>query len=163
MSNLSIKETSTGSIATVNGDMTLQENSNDGVFINSMYSGSSLQLKTQDTTDTLTKYQITSTIDQGNNNAYTTKSTGSLSSTKLGGIVNYVSWEPFIGFNSDYPESGLMRIIGAARIEGGLSSNVMVYAVNSTCVRLAVHDDVYTEIITTWKSLPSGTPTDCPN
>jgi hypothetical protein len=164
MSNLSIKETATGSTVTINGDMTLQEDSNDGVFINSIYSGNSLQVKTPDTTNALTGYEITSTIDQGNNNAFTTKSTGSLSSTKLGGSFDFRTTIPFTGYNSDFPDAGQMVITGATVTGGAGPSKVTVDAQNSQCVGLYVDpngDGIATDIFTTWESLPNGKPVPC--
>lgn len=165
MTNLSMKETATGSTVSINGDMTLQEDSNDGMLINSIYSGNSLQLKTPDTTDALTGYEITSTLDQGSNNAYTTKSMGSLSSTKLGGSIDFHTTTPFTGFNSDFPDSGQMVITGATVPDGVGPSKVTVDAQNSQCVGLYVDpngDGVTSQIFTTWESLPSGVPVDCP-
>jgi hypothetical protein len=165
MGNFSIKETATGSAATINGDLTWQEDSDDGVIINSMYSGNSLQLTSPDTTDILTKYQITSTIDQGNNDAYTTVNAGSLSSTKLGGSVDFQTTTPFTGYNSDFPDTGQIVITGATVTDGVGFSKVTAVSENSTCVRLVVDpngDGLTSEIITTWESLPTGVPVDCP-
>jgi hypothetical protein len=165
MGNFSIKETAMGSAVTINGDLTWQEDSDDGVTINSMYSGNSLQLTSPDTTDILTKYQITSTIDQGNNDAYTTVNAGSLSSTKLGGSVDFQTTTPFTGYNSDFPDTGQIVITGATVTDGVGFSKVTAVSENSTCVRLVVDpngDGLTSEIITTWESLPTGVPVDCP-
>lgn len=130
-----------------------------------MYSGNSLQLTTPDTTDILTMYQITSNIDLGNNNAYTTKSTGSLSSTMLGGSVDFHTTTPFTGYNSDFPDTGQMVITGAIVPDGVGPSKVTVDALNSQCVGLYVDPNgngVTSQIFTTWESLPTGAPVDCP-
>lgn len=165
LTNLAIKETVSGSTFTANGDVTLQEDSNDGVFINSGLSGTSLKVKTPDTTDTLTNYQILSTLDQGNL-AYTMDGKGTLSSTQLGGIVDFLTTTPFTGVGTGYPDTGgQMDITGATVVGGTGPSNVTVFAVNSTCVRLLVDpngDGVTSDIVTTWESLPTGIPVDCP-
>jgi len=165
LTNLAIKETVSGSTFTANGGMTLQEDSNDGVFINSEFSGTSLKVITPDTTDTLTNYQILSTLDHGNSDAYTTDGKGTLSSTQLGGIVDFLTTTPFTGIGTDFPDTGQMDITGATVVGGTGPSNVTVFAENSTCVRLLVDpngDGVTSDIVTTWESLPTGIPVDCP-
>jgi hypothetical protein len=165
LTKLSIRENVSGSTFTVNGDMTLQEDSVDGLFINSEFSGNSLKVTTPVTTDTLTDYQILSTLDQNNANAYSTDGKGTLASTLLGGIVEFLTTTPFAGFGTDFPDSGQMDITGATVVGGAGPSSVTVFAVNSQCVRLLVDpngDGVTSDIITTWESLPTGVPVDCP-
>jgi hypothetical protein len=165
LTTFSIRETVSGSTATVNGAMTLRENSIDGVVINSEVSGTSLKVTTPATTDTLTDYHILSTVDQGNLNTYSTDSNGTLSSTQLGGIVDFQTTIPYMGVGTDFPDTGQMDITGAA-VAGGIGpSNVTVVAVNSQCVRLLVDPNgngVTSDIVTTWESLASGIPVNCP-
>ena len=166
LTKLSVLEKVSGSTFTANGDMTLHEDSIDGVVINSEFSGTSLKATTPATTDTLTDYQILSTLDQGNLNAYTTDSKGTLASTLLGGIVDFLTTTPFAGIGTDFPDSGQMDITGATIVDSVGPSNVTVFAVNSQCVRLLVDENgdgvTDADILTTWESLPTGIPVDCP-
>ena len=167
LTNLSVTETVSGSAFTANGDLTLREvNDATGLIFNSELSGDSLKVNTLNSTDTLTDYQILSTLDQGNLDAYTTDSNGTLASTLLNGIVDFLTTSLFTGFGGNFPDTGQMDITGATIVGGVGPSNVTVFAVNSTCVRLLVDGngdgEADADILTTWESLPTGVPVDCP-
>jgi hypothetical protein len=167
LTNLSVTEA--GSTFTTNGDLTWNEDTDDGVFFTSRLSGNSLSITTSDTTDTLEDYLIKATFNQ-TTTVYTTDSGGddgsgetvccaTLASTALDGTVDFDTTLPFAGVGNNPPGTGEMVITGATVAGGTLPSEVTVQAVDSQCVRLLVDpagQGVTDNILTTWVSLPTG-------
>jgi hypothetical protein len=163
LTNLSVTEA--GSKFTTNGVLTLSEATDaNAVIFNTTLSGNSLTVKTSLTTDTLEDFLIVAGINQGTG-AYTTDSSGTLASTLLGGIVDFLTTSLFTGFGSDFPDTGEMVITGDTIVGGVGPSSVTVQAVDRLCVDLLVDENgdggTDSDILTTWESLQIGTPVDC--
>jgi hypothetical protein len=165
LNNLSITEIVSGSTFTANGNLTLSEATPDGVFFESEFTGDSLSVRTPETTDTLSDYLILATLDEGNQNAYSMDSNGTLASTLLNGIVDFLTTSLFTGFGDAFPNTGVMVISGETIVGGAGPSSVEVIAEDSQCVRLLVDENgdggTDADIVTTWDSLSDGIPVDC--
>ena len=172
LTNLSITEFASGATFTANGDVTLREGTTDGNAFNSYFWGTSLTAKTSTTSDTLKNFLVLSTYNL-TTGAYTFDSGGdngthdgtvccaTLSSTALGGTVDFDTLLFFAGVGDNYPFSGQMDITGATVTGGVAPSSVKVDAVDTQCVQLQVDPDgrgVTDVILTSWESLPTGIP-----
>jgi hypothetical protein len=172
LTNLSISELAAGATFTANGDVTLREATTDGKLFNSYFWGASLTAKTSTTNDTLKNFLVLSTYNL-TTGAYTFDSGGdngthdgtvccaTLSSTALGGSVDFDTLLFFAGIGDNYPVSGQMDITGATVTGGVAPSMVTVDAEDAQCVSLQVNPDgrgVTNVILTSWASLSTGIP-----
>jgi hypothetical protein len=172
LTNLSITDLASGAAFTANGDITLREATIDGDAFNSYFWGTSLTARSSTTSDTLENFLVLSTsnlitgaytFDSGGDNGTHdgTVCCATLSSTALGGTVDFDTLQFFAGVGDNYPFSGHMDITGATVTGGVAPSMVMVDAVDAQCVSLQVDPDgrgVTDIILTSWASLPTGIP-----
>lgn len=133
MTNLTI--TDGAGTDTLNGDITLAMSSNDGgVNAAGAISGNSLTVTENGVTETLSDYTITFTNNDATS-AYTIDSSGTVSSSELGGSVRFETLTTFEGIDPDYPHTGVMKITGAS------DSSITLAAIDSTTVRLDIDED----------------------
>lgn len=114
-------------------------------------SGPSITVDTNNSTETLTNFASSQTLDAGvSPSPYTMTASGTLDSSQLNGTVQYSTPTPFSGFDNDYPDTGVMLIMGEA-------SSARLTAVDNVNVMIEIDtngDGSYDEIInTTWAEL----------
>jgi hypothetical protein len=171
LTNFSMTESVSGESFTANGDLTLREATNDGLFIETEASGNKLTASGDGETETLEDYKIKGTVHVPAGDAYTAHSSGladccaTLESTILGGSVDFENTETFAGVGDNYPYTGVLFITGATIPSGVGDSSVELITVDELCVNLLIDENgdggVDSTITTTWESLPTGIPVDC--
>lgn len=139
-----------GELVALNGSMTLNQTTSDGISFSNTISGSSIQVNEGGTAATLGNYSISGSED-GATGAYTLNMNATVTSSDLGGSVTIVTDITFQGVGADNP------MTGQATITGANNSRVTLIALDAVNVRLEVDADgngaVETTIDTTWDSL----------
>lgn len=139
-----------GEVVALNGSMTLNQSTSDGISFSNTISGSSIQVNEGGTAATLSNYSISGSED-GATGAFTLDMNATVSSSDLGGSVTIVTDITFQGVGSGNPSSGQATITGAN------NSSVTLIALDAVNVRLEVDADgngaVETTIDTTWDAL----------
>lgn len=138
-------------VITTNGAATLAINSTNAPFISTSVSGNSLMVDTNDSSETLTNFSSTATIDGSLiPSPYTNSASGTLESTELSGIIAYSNPVEFAGLGVDYPSSGQFLV-------SGLDSSLLLIAEDNINVRIEIDlgaDGTIDETIdTTWVEL----------
>ncbi len=141
-----------GDTATFNGDMSYALETQDDVNFMGSVKGNSLTIDINGVTESLSNYLIAFT-ENDVTLAYTVNANGTVSSTELGGYVQFETLATFEGVAPDYPYTGRMKITG----EG--NSSVTLTAIDSTNVQLEIDVDgdgtADQTLTTTWESLDS--------
>jgi hypothetical protein len=138
-------------VITTNGVATLTVNSTNSPFISTSVSGSSLMVDTNDSSESLTDFLSTSTIDGSLlPSPYTNSASGTLDSSALSGIISYSNPVEFAGLGVDYPSSGEFLVSGS-------DSSLLLIAEDNVNVRIEIDqgaDGTVDETInTTWAEL----------
>lgn len=98
---------------TSNGDATVNLDTESAPAVAASVSGASMTTDRNTSSETVTNYFSSQTVDAGVVPApYTMSAAGTLDSTQLGGIVRYSTVETFQGFDADYPDSGVLLVEG---------------------------------------------------
>jgi len=115
---------------TSNGDATLTLDTVDTPFIYAGTSGTSMTTDSNASTETITNYQSSQTVDGNQQNLpYTMTASGTLDTTQLAGVVTYSTPIEFSGEGVDYPSVGVLLVQGAnssARLTAIDNVNVMI-------------------------------------
>ena len=138
-------------VLTSNGDSTVRLNTLNTPAVSASVSGQSLTADTNSQSRTLSNYSSDQTLDAGQTPApYTMDSSGTLDTTELGGVVDYETELVFQGFDTDYPNSGVLLISGD-------NSTARLIAVDNVNVQVEIDVDadgvVDETIVTTWDAL----------
>ncbi len=118
-----------GNSSTIDGDMGFELATGDGVNFSGSIGGNSLAVSVNGVTEILSDYLIKFTSNDATL-AYSVDASGTVSSTDLGGSVQFDTLVPFEGVDPDYPHTGVMKITGA----------------NGTSVTLKVNDSVNAQL-----------------
>jgi hypothetical protein len=134
-----------------NGAVTVSLNTLQAPFVEASAAGTSLMTSSNTTSDTLTNFSTTETVNAGQQPApYTFESEGTLDSSRLSGVVSYSTPLTFQGFDLDYPSTGELLITGT-------SSSARLIALDNVNVQIDVDSDgdnvVDMVINTTWAAL----------
>lgn len=138
-------------VLTSNGGATLTLDAMNLPFVSTSINGESLVVDTNTSSESLTNFLSTLTVD-GNliSSPYTTSASGTLDSTQLAGIIRYSNPVIFEGLGGDYPGSGEFLV-------EGLDSSLRLIADNNVDIRILIDlgaDGTIDEtIVTTWAEL----------
>jgi hypothetical protein len=134
-----------------NGDATTTLDTLQTPFVATGVSGTSMTVDANASSQTLSNYVSSSTLDGGMQNLpYTMAASGTLDTTQLGGVVEYSTPVEFSGEGTNYPAAGSLLVEGS-------SSSARLTAVDDVNVTIEVDtngDGVVDETInTTWAAL----------
>jgi len=132
-SNLSVTEG--GETVVINGDVALQESTNDNITFTSSFSGNGIQIVTGGDTLILTDFTIDE-IDNEATGAYSISVNGTISSSSIGGSVTVTTNVAFTGVGALDPTAGEASCVGA----NGTSVRLIANADGNT-VQLQVDTD----------------------
>jgi hypothetical protein len=143
--------TSASGTTTADGDATVTLDTSAPNQVFAAVAGLSMTIDTNSSSETLTNYQSTQTLDFTLNPAeYTFSSLGTLDSTQLTGVVDYTTPVTFEGLGAEFPNSGELLVSGA-------NSSARLVALDNTNVRIDVDSNgdgtVDDMISTTWAAL----------
>jgi hypothetical protein len=93
-------------------------------------SGNSLTTASLASTETLTKYATSQTVDTTPPEAYTLNSSGTVNSSQLTGFINYATPVTFQGHGTGYPFAGELLVTGAG------NATIRLVALDDTNVRI---------------------------
>ncbi len=146
---------SAGDTLTSSGDATVTLNTLSAPSVSAEVSGNSLTTQSGSLSETLSDFLSTQTLDAGQTPApYTLSSSGTLDSSRLAGTVSFTTPVTFMGFDTDYPQSGELLVTGE-------SSSARLIALDAVNVRVEIDTDgdgtVDTVIDTTWDDLTGAT------
>ena len=142
-------------VLTSNGDATVRLDTLQAPFVTVEVSGAALTTDRNASSETLSGFASTQTVDGGLSPApYTLESSGTLTSTQLGGTVQYATPVMFEGLDVDYPHSGTLLVTGAG------NSSARLTAIDNVNVRIDIDADgdgtFETMLDTTWTALDGG-------
>ena len=130
-----LSATSASDTITSNGDVTVTLDTTQSPFVLAAVTGTSLTTDTNTSTETLSNFQTTQTVDGTvQNNPFTLSSAGSLDTTELAGTVEYSTPVTFMGDNFGYPHTGELLVTGAG-------SSALLIAVDASNVRIEIDSD----------------------
>ena len=149
VTNLQI-ETATDTI-TNNGDASVTLDTVQTPFIETGVSGTSMIVDTNTSSQTLSNFVSSATLDAGMQNLpYTKAASGTLNTTQLGGVVDYSTPVEFSGEGTNYPAAGSLLVEGA-------NSSALLTALDDVNVTIEIDangDGVIDDTInTTWAAL----------
>ena len=141
-------------VVTGNGDATATLNSLAAPYVEATVTGNSMTTDMNSSSNTLSNYASTQTLDATVSPApYTMDSSGTLDSSELSGAFTYATQVTFEGFDTDYPNAGVLLVTsdsGSATLTAeanGVDVTIRIYASND-----GTGDPVDT-ILTTWAEL----------
>lgn len=141
-------------VVTGNGDATATLNSLAAPYVEASVTGNSMTTDMNSSSNTLSNYASTQTLDATLAPApYTMDSSGTLDSSELSGAFTYSTSTMFQGFDTDYPNAGVLLVVsdsGSATLTAetnGVDVTIRIYASND-----GTGDPVDT-IMTTWAEL----------
>lgn len=141
-------------VVTGNGDATATLNSLAAPYVEASVSGTSMTTDTNSSSNTLSFYSTDQILDATVSPApYTMDSSGTLDSSELTGAFTYSTMVTFEGFDTDYPNAGVLLVTsdtGSATLTAeanGVDVTIRIYASND-----GTGDPVDT-IMTTWAEL----------
>lgn len=144
-------------VLTSHGDATVTLDMLDSPAVATSLSGNSMRSDTNTSSETVTNYASSITVDAGQAPApFTMSSSGTLDSTQLNGVVAYSTPVVFAGLGADYPSSGEFLVTGE-------NSSLRLIAIDNVNVVIELDtngDNTVDETIqTTWAELgvASGT------
>ena len=120
-----------------NGDMSISEDTSDGINVATTLKGSSISFaQSGGPSVKLENYNLSAT-DNNNTSAYSLYGSGRVTDSDLGGYVDFAidSSTPFEGVGTQNPASGTMTITGADK------SSIRVSVIDTTSVQLQVDAD----------------------
>lgn len=130
-----LSATSATDTITSNGDATVTIDTTQAPFVLASVTGTSLTTDTNTSSETLTDFQTTQTVDGTvQTNPYTLSSTGTLDTTKLPGTIDYDTPVTFLGDDFGYPHTGELLVTGA-------NSSARLIAVDAQNVRIEIDSD----------------------
>ncbi len=137
-----------------NGDATITLDTMQAPYIAAGTSGTSVTVDTNASSETLSNYATTQTVDGGMEELpFTLSASGTLDHTELDGIVQYSTPVTFTGEGFEYPSAGSLLVEGE-------SSSARLTAVDNVNVTIEVDangDGVIDDTInTTWASITSS-------
>lgn len=135
----------------INGSINFSESTSDSILITTTVSVSALNVALA--TETLAISGFTATVtDNFSTGQYTVASSGTVTSSKLGGSVTFTTPTTLRGVGSGYPSTGVVKVSGA-------SSSLTMTALSSTSVRLDIDSNndgtIDSTSTTTWAALES--------
>jgi len=136
-----------------NGDASVILDTTNSPFVFASTAGNSITTDTSTSSETLTNFSSTQTVDLGVATApYTMEADGTVDSTRLEGAVRYTTPVRFEGNEADFPHTGELLVTGA-------DSSARLIAIDATNVLIEIDTDldgtVDTTIETTWLALTS--------
>ena len=141
-------------VVTGNGDATATLNSLAAPYIEASVSGNSMITDTNSSSNTLSSYASAQTLDATLSPApYTMDSSGTLDSSDLTGAIDFSTPTLFQGFDTDYPNAGVL-LVGSASGSATLTAEM-----NGVDVTIRIYSstdgtgDVVDTIMTTWAEL----------
>jgi hypothetical protein len=141
-------------VITGNGDATATLNSLAAPYAEASVSGTSMTTDTNNSSNTLSNYASAQTLDATVSPApFTMDSSGTLDSSELSGAFTYATQVTFEGFDTDYPNTGVLLVTsdtGSATLTAeanGVDVTIRIYASND-----GTGDPVDT-IMATWAEL----------
>ena len=143
-----------GQTVVSSGDATVMLNTLSAPSVSAEVSGNSLTTQIGSVTESLSGFLSAQTVDAGQTPApYTLDSSGSLDSSELAGTVSFSTPVTFMGFDTDYPQTGELLVTGA-------SSSARLIALDAVNVRVEIDsngDGTVDDVIdTTWADLTGG-------
>ncbi len=154
MDVLNFQVTSGADVVTGNGDATATVNSLAAPYVEASVSGTSMTTDTNSDSNTLSFYASAQTLDATLSPApYTMDSSATVDSSELSGAFTYSTMVMFEGFDTGYPNAGVMLVTsdtGSATLTAeanGVDVTIRIYASND-----GTGDPVDT-IMTTWAQL----------
>ncbi len=141
-------------VITSTGGATITADATSFPYVSSSASGNSLVIDTLNSSEALTVFASTFTVDGDVvTSPYTHSSSGTLDSTQLAGVIRYSNSVTFAGLGVDYPNSGEFLV-------EGLASSLRLFAEDNVNVRIEIDlgaDGTIDETInTTWASLTAS-------
>lgn len=138
-------------VLTSNGDVSVTFNTANSPAVFTSISGNSLTIDSNASSESLTNFATTLTLDGNFVPApFTMTTSGTLDSTQLSGVVRYSTEQIFQGFEGDFPDSGEFLVVG-------VNSSLRLIAENNVNVRIEIDTDgdgiVDQTINTTWAAL----------
>ncbi|MDX1516889.1 MAG: hypothetical protein R3288_08625 [Woeseiaceae bacterium] len=138
-------------VLTSHGDATVTVNTLTTPAMSTSLRGNSMRTDSNSNTETLTNFTAASTVNLGLvPSPYTMSSSGTLDSSELDGIIRYSTPVEFAGFDSNYPDSGELLVVGA-------ESSLRLIAVDNVNVTIELDTDgdgtVDETIQTTWQEI----------
>ena len=138
-------------VLTSNGDVSVTFSTANSPAVSTSISGNSLTFDLNASSESLTNFATTLTLDGNFVPApFTMTASGTLDSTRLSGVVRYSTEQVFQGFEGDYPDSGIFFV-------EGVNSSLRLIAENNVNVRIEIDTDgngTFDETInTTWAAL----------
>ena len=136
---------------TSNGDATVRLDTMVAQFIDAGTSGTSMTTDSNASSETISNYQSSQTVDGNQENLpYTMSASGTLNTTQLEGTVSYSTPVEFSGEGADYPSVGVLLVRGA-----NSSARLTAIDIVSVMIELDVNGDGETDqtIDTTWDAL----------
>jgi len=141
-------------VITANGDGTAVLNSLNAPYVEASVSGNSMTTDTNSSSETLSNYSSTQTLDAGViPSPYTMVASGTLDSSQLAGAITYSTPVMFEGFDVDYPVAGELLIAGdgsSARIIAQANGVDVVIEIYSNETGTGAPDET---IMSTWAEL----------
>jgi len=139
---------------TANGDGTATLDTMTPLYVEASVSGNSLTTDSNSATETLIAYSSTQTFDaRVSPSPYTMTASGTVDSSNLAGAVTYSTSTLFQGFDTDYPNAGVLLV-------GSASGSVTLTAeLNGMDVTIRIYSstdgtgDVVDTILSTWAEL----------
>lgn len=142
--------TAEGSILS-NGDARVSLDTTGAPVVLMSISGNSLTAVTQQSTEVLTNYATSQTVDTTPPEAYTLNSSGTVDSSQLSGFISYSTPVTFQGQGSAYPFAGELLITGSG------NATIRLIALDDTNVRIETDSNgdgvVDTSEDTTWDDI----------
>lgn len=138
-------------VLTSNGDATATLNNMAAPFVSASVSGNSMTTDTNNSSEVLTNYASSQTVDAAL--AYTMDALGTLNSSQLTGTIAYSTPVMFEGVGGDYPNVGELLVTaatGSARLvaqSNGVDVHILIYASTDGT------GDPEQTIMTTWAEL----------
>lgn len=139
-------------VLTSNGDVTVTLNTINAPAVSASVSGISFTVDANASSETLTNFVSSQTLDAGvSPSPYTMSASGTLDNTQLPGVVSYSTTTMFQGFDSDFPSSGQFLVTG-----GSSSARLTAEGVNVLIEIDADGDGTFEESISmTWAEFTS--------
>ena len=146
-----LQVTTATDVVSSTGDASVTLDTTAAPFVSASVGGTSMITSSNASTDTLTNYSTSQTVDAGLIPApYTLTSSGSVTSSLLADSVNYSTPIQFAGSDTDFPDSGELLVTGN-------NSSARLVALDNVNVRIDLDNDgngsVDEMIMTTWLEL----------
>jgi hypothetical protein len=146
--------TTAADVITGNGDATATLNSLAAPYVEASVTGNLMTTDTNSSFNTLSNYSSAQTLDATVSPApYTMDSSGTLDSSELAGAVTYSTPTLFQGFDTDYPNAGVLLVSSAS------GSATLTAEMNGVDVTIRIYSsadgtgDPVDTIMTTWAEL----------